>query len=93
MKPISDALEKKENRKVKIYKIPYWYLRISAKQITVRNTGIFKPAIIFSNFKEVLKILEKSNSYEKLFILTEFLLNTVWYSVRSIFNKKNKLQS
>ena len=93
MKPIFDALEKKENRKVKIYKIPYWYLRTSAKQITVRNMGIFNPSVILSNFKEVLKILEKGNTYEKLFILTEFLLNTVWYSLRSVFNKKNKLQS
>tara|TARA_B100000029_G_scaffold502825_1_gene578746 strand:- start:611 stop:1330 length:720 start_codon:yes stop_codon:yes gene_type:complete len=93
MIPIFNALEKTENRKVKIFKIPYWYLRVSAKQITLRNIGIFKPSIIVSNFNEVLKILEKSNVYEKLFILTEFLLNTVWYTFKSIFNRKNKLQS
>ena len=36
-KIISDAIEKSSHRKVELLKIPYWYLRIAAKQIIIRN--------------------------------------------------------
>ena len=36
-KVIYDAIEKDKNRKVHLIKFPYWYLRIAAKQIMLRN--------------------------------------------------------
>ena len=54
--PIYNAIEKSNHRRVKLTKFPYWYLRIAAKQIILRNIKlstfiktIFQFNIIFFN--------------------------------------------
>ena len=86
--PIYNALQKSNSDKVQIFKLPYWYLRISAKQITVRNISIFKPKVLVSNLNNIFKILKKSNILEKILILIEYLLNIIWYTFKGLLNKK-----
>ena len=48
---IDNQLSKTENQKKHVLsKLPYWYLRICAKQIILRDINIYK---IFYNVKEV----------------------------------------
>ena len=86
--PIYNALQKSNSDKVQLFKLPYWYLRISAKQITVRNISIFKPKVLVSNLNNIFKILKKSNILEKILILIEYLLNIIWYTFKGLLNKK-----
>ena len=86
--PIYNAIEKIEKRKVKLFNIPYWYLRISAKQILLRNLklsnlieGIFQFGIIF-------KMIKNSSLLTKFLIVSESIINTLWYSF--IFTLKSK---
>ena len=86
--PIYNALEKPNRGRVKLAKIPYWYLRISAKQILLRNLklsnlikGIFQFGIIF-------KIIKNSNFLTKFLIVSESIINTLWYSL--IYTLKSK---
>ena len=86
--PIYNAIEKSNHRRVKLAKIPYWYLRISAKQILLRNLklsnlvkGIFQFGIIF-------KIIKNSSLLTKFLIMSESIINTLWYSLT--FTLKSK---
>jgi hypothetical protein len=86
--PIYNAIEKLIHRRVKLIKIPYWYLRISAKQILLRNLklsnlieGIFQFGIIF-------KMIKNSSLLTKFLIVSESIINTLWYSF--IFTLKSK---
>ncbi len=86
--PIYNAIKKSNYRKVKLIKIPYWYLRISAKQILLRNLklsslikGIFQFGIIF-------KMIKNSSLLTKFLIVSESIINTLWYSF--IFTIKSK---
>ena len=88
-KPIFDAIEKDDNRKVKIIKVPYWYLRIAAKQIILRNIKISNFFKIKSQLKIIFKIIEDSNFFVKLLILFESILSTLWYSFVLTIKPKN----
>ena len=64
--PIFNAIEKTTNRKVEMVKIPYWYLRIVAKQIIKRNINLSRLLQSIFQFKEIFKIIKNSNLHIKL---------------------------
>ena len=86
--PIFNAIEKIEKRKVKLFNIPYWYLRISAKNILLRNIKL--PNIIKSiyQFHIILSITKSSNIFIKLLVILESIINIFWYSL--LFTLKSK---
>ena len=53
---ISKAISSKINRKVKLLKIPYWYLRIAAKQVLLRNIKLSRFLMTIRQFNEIFKI-------------------------------------
>ncbi len=87
--PIKKAIEKPNNNRIKLNKIPYWYLRIAAKQVLLRNLKLSNFMKSISQFGEVFKIIENSNLQIKLFIILESMINILWYSIVSIFKSKN----
>tara|TARA_Y100000590_G_C15675376_1_gene997805 strand:+ start:403 stop:1572 length:1170 start_codon:yes stop_codon:yes gene_type:complete len=78
--PIYNLIENIKSQKVKLIKIPYWYLRISAKQIILRNMKLFNLISSISQFKVIFKIIRGSNLPIKLLIISETILNILWYS-------------
>ncbi len=78
---ITKAIDSESNRKVKILKIPYWYLRICAKHIIIRN---IKLSNIIKTIKQsgiILSILKNTKIYIKLLIIFETIINILWYSI------------
>ena len=80
-KIISNAIDKSENRKVELLKIPYWYLRIAAKQIIIRNIKLPNIIKTIKQSKIIFLILKDANIYTKLLIIFEAILNILWYSI------------
>ena len=78
--PIYNAIEKTNHRKVKLNKIPYWYLRIAAKQIIIRNIKLSNLIKTIFQFNEIYKIIENANFQKKLLIIFESIINILWYS-------------
>jgi len=79
--PIFQALQKNSNRKVELIKIPYWYLRIAAKHIIIRNIKLSNLFKSISQFKTIFLMLKGTRVEEKILILIESILNTIWYSI------------
>ena len=86
--PIHAAINKLNNAKVELANIPYWYLRIAAKQIILKNIKLFNIKKTIFQFNEIFKVIEGSNLKSKILILAESSLNMIWYSLLS--NIKNK---
>ena len=80
-KIISNAIEKNENRKVELLKIPYWYLRIAAKQTIIRNIKLSNIIKTIKQSKIIFLILKNTNIFTKLLIIFEAILNVLWYSI------------
>ena len=78
--PIYNAIEKSNHRKVELIKIPYWYLRISAKQILLRNLKLSSLIKAIFQFRIIFKIIKNSNFLIKFLIVFESIINTLWYS-------------
>ena len=78
---ISKAISSKINRKVKLLKIPYWYLRISAKHIIIRNIKLANIYKTIQQLKIIFSILKGSNMYVKLLVIFETIINILWYSI------------
>ena len=78
--PIYNAIEKSNYRKVELIKIPYWYLRISAKQILLRNLKLSSLIKAIFQFRIIFKIIKNSNFLIKFLIVFESIINTLWYS-------------
>ena len=78
--PIYNAIEKSNYRKVELIKIPYWYLRISAKQILLRNLKLSSLIKAIFQFRIIFKIIKNSNFIIKFLIVFESIINTLWYS-------------
>ena len=86
---IDNKLPKIENQKKHILnKLPYWYLRICAKQIILRDINIFKVFSSIFHLKEVIYLIKGSNIFVKLLVLVESLLNILWFSLIRILKKK-----
>ena len=79
--PIYNQIEKPNYKKVKILNIPYWYLRIAAKQIITRNVRLSNLIKTLSEFKIILEIIKDSNIIIKFLVLLESIVNILWYPV------------
>ena len=86
--PIYKAIEKSNHLKVKLIKIPYWYLRISAKNIILRNIKLSTLIKTIIQFSLIFSIIKNFNLLIKFLIIFESILNTFWYSF--IFTLKQK---
>ena len=86
--PIYKVIEKNKHRKVKLITIPYWYARITAKQILLKNIKLSKLIKIISQFGLIFKIIRNTNVIVKFLIIFESILNIFWYSLISTFIKK-----
>ena len=86
--PMYNAIEKLNHRRVELIKIPYWYLRIAAKQILLRNIKLSNLIKTIFQFRIIFTIIKNSNFLTKLFIMIESIINTLWYSF--IFTFKSK---
>ena len=86
--PIYNAIEKLNHRKVELIKIPYWYLRIGAKQILLRNIKLSTLMKAIFQFGIIFKIIKNSSILTKLFIVIESVVNILWYSTIYTFKSK-----
>ena len=87
---IYNAIEKSNHRKVKLIKFPYWYLRIAAKQIMLRNIKLSNLIKTISQFSVIFSIIRKSSLLIKFLILSESIINILWYGIAStIKSRKN----
>ena len=86
--PIYNAIEKSNHRRVALIKIPYWYLRISAKQILLRNIKLSNLIKTIFQLRIIFSIIKNSNFSIKFLIVSESIINTLWYSF--IFTFKSK---
>jgi len=87
--PIYNTIEKKSSRKVVLNKIPYWYLRISAKYILIKNIKLSNFIKTIFQLKIVFKMTKNSNFLTKFLVLAESVFNIFWYSVLLTFKPKN----
>ena len=78
--PIYNAIEKSNYRKVELIKIPYWYLRISAKQILLRNLKLSSLIKAIFQFRIIFAIIKNSSFLTKFLIVFESIINILWYS-------------
>ena len=78
------AKEKKYNLK----KVPFWYLRIAAKQTVIRDARILSLPNTFLQLIEVIKIIKRSKIYVQFLILGESIINMLWYSILRSFKPK-----
>jgi hypothetical protein len=85
---IYNAIEKLDNRKVKLNKIPYWYLRIAAKYILLRNIKLSSLIKTIFQFKIIFSIVKNSNFLVKFTIISESIVNSLWYSFMSTIKQK-----
>ena len=85
---IYKAIEKPNNRRIELIKIPYWYLRISAKQILLRNLKLSNLIKAIFQFRIIFKIIKNSSLLTKLLIVSESVINTLWYSIIYTFKSK-----
>ena len=70
-------------------KIPYWYKRICAKQILLRDHRLKKILSSLVNFKEVYYIAKKSNLITFLLIFLETITNFVYYGLINTIKSKS----
>ena len=87
-KHIHRALEKSKFRKVKLVKFPYWYLRIVAKQIILRNINLLSFFKNIGQFNIIFSIIKNSSLLVKFLILLESILNKLWYTLLFTFKLK-----
>ena len=86
---IDNKLSKTEDQKKHVLnKLPYWYLRICAKQIILRDINIYKIFSSIFHLKEVFSLIKGSNNFVKLLVLFESLINILWFSFIRVLRKK-----
>ena len=85
---IYKAIEKIDGSRVQLIKIPYWYLRISAKQTILKNVNLFNFFTSLLQLNLILELLKNSNVIIKFLILSESIINIIWYSLALTFKKK-----
>ena len=87
-KPIYDSIEKIQLNKSELIEIPYWYQRICAKMIILRNIRNSSLLKVFSAFRDLFPVFYKSNIVTKFMIATETVLNIFWYYFKPTFKTK-----
>ena len=85
--PIYEYIENLHVKKVQLIQMPYWYIRICAKMIILRNIKNSSLVKIFSEFRKILPIIRQSNIVTKFLVVCETILNVFWYSLKSFFNR------
>ena len=85
---IINSIKKPNNRKVSLFKMPYWYLRVVAKQILLRNIKLSNLIKTIFQLNIIFKIIKKSNFLIKLLIIVESILNILWYSFTKTFKSR-----
>ncbi len=86
---IFDAINKVTNaKKYNLKEVPFWYLRIAAKQTVIRDARILSLPSTFLQLIEVIKIIKRSKIYVQFLILGESLINMLWYSILRSFKPK-----
>ena len=88
--PINNIIKKSDNKRVNLHKIPYWYLRIGAKQILLRNIKLKNLISTISQFNIIFSIIKNSNFAIKLLIISESIINIIWYSLTSSLKFKKE---
>ena len=78
--PVYNTIEKMNHKRVQLIKFPYWYLRIIAKQILLRNIKLSSLIKSIFQFQLIFEIIKNSNLLVKLLIIFESMFNTFWYS-------------
>ena len=78
--PVYNAIEKINHKRVQLIKMPYWYLRIIAKQILLRNIKLSSLIKSILQFKLIFEIIKNLNLLVKLLIILESMFNIFWYS-------------
>jgi len=87
-KSIYNAIEKPKNRKVRLIRFPYWYLRIAAKQIMLRNIKLSTLVKAIFQFNIIFSIIRNSNLLIKFLIIFESIINIFWYGLISTLKFK-----
>ena len=90
---LHNYIEKIDNGKINknldvLKRIPYWYKRICAKQILLRDLRLSKIFRTSIQFKEIFKVVKGSNLVEKILIFMESILNFFWYLSLNTFKAK-----
>ena len=86
--PIYKTIEELTHQKVKLIKIPYWYLRIAAKHILLKNIRLTNLLKTIFHFDIIFSIIKHSNFLTKFLIIIESIANTLWYSFILTFKPK-----
>ena len=86
--PIYKAIEKTNKERVKLYKFPYWYLRIAAKQVILKDIKLSTLIKAISQFNLIFTIIKNSSTLTKLLIVTESMINILWYTFVFTFKPK-----
>ena len=69
-------------------RLPYWYTRICAKQIILRDLKFFKILNSLVHLKEIFQLIKGSNIFVKSTVILETLINIVWFATIRLFSKK-----
>ncbi len=81
-------LVRKNEDKHKLNRLPYWYIRICAKQIILRDFKIYKILNSLVHLKEIFQLIKGSNILVKFSVILETLINILWFSTIRLFSKK-----
>ena len=82
------SLSNQTRIKKNLEKVPYWYKRICAKQILLRDLKLSTILQSFSNFKEISIITKTSNIFTILLIFLETGINFIYYSILNTLRAK-----
>ena len=85
---IYKTIEKPSRERVKLVKIPYWYLKIGAKQIILKNIKLSTLIKTIFQFNIIFKLINNSNFLVKFLIISESVINILWYSIVFTFRPK-----
>ena len=82
------SLSNQTRIKKNLEKVPYWYKRICAKQILLRDLKLSTILQSFSNFREISIITKTSNIFTILLIFLETGINFIYYSILNTLRAK-----
>ena len=81
-------MKMKKILKAEIIKFPYWYKRICAKMIILKNIKNSSLVKVFFVLREVIPVIKKSNIITKFLVTLESLINIIWYYFLSKLKSK-----
>ena len=81
-------LMRKNEDKHKLNRLPYWYIRICAKQIILRDLKFYKILNSLVHLKEIFQLIKGSNILVKFSVILETLINILWVATIRLFSEK-----